>query len=117
MKKLSVMIVLAAMLLAGEAGAGTIQVWGAGTVSCGTWATERRRDSFLSIDEFTWVQGYVTGLNSGLPSTDSNYGQVGVQLDPDAAKVWLDNYCQAHPLESLARAADSLYDYAKAQNK
>ena len=117
MKKLSVAIVLAGMLLAGEAGADKYRVWGSGTVSCGTWITHRGSNSFLADAEFSWVQGFITGLNAGLPNDSSNYGQVGAQLDPNAVEVWVDNYCQAHPLNDLADAATVLYVYAKVQNK
>ena len=116
-KKLGIAIVLAGMLLADQAGAGTITLWGAGNTSCGTWITNRRTDPGTARFEFSWLQGYITGLNAGLPSTDSNYGQVGASIDVDAAKVWVDNYCQAHPLNNLADAATELYTYARSQNR
>jgi hypothetical protein len=117
MKKLSVMIVLAGMLLADQAGAQTYSIWGAGGGSCGTWVTDRHSNSDMAYDEFTWVQGYITGLNAGLPNKSSNNGQVGAQLDPNAAEVWLDTYCQAHPIDMLSDAAYQLYDYARSQNR
>ena len=57
MKKLGVGIVLAGMLLAGEAGADQYRVWGAGNTSCGTWVTNRRADSVPAYAEFYWVRG------------------------------------------------------------
>ena len=115
MKKLSVGLVLAGMLLAAEADAGSL--WGAGTASCGRWVTDRRNAPSTALFEFSWVQGYITGLNSGMPSSYTNNGQVGAQLDINAAEVWLDNYCQAHPLDHLADAADQLYTYARSRNE
>jgi len=112
MKKLSVMIVLAGMLLAGEAGAQTYNVWGAGAASCGTWVTDRRGEALVADIDFAWVQGYITGLNA------ANNGQVGAQFgEADAAEVWLDNYCTAHPLDHLIDATDQLYTSARSQNK
>ena len=28
------------------------------------------------------------------------------RIDADAISAWMDNYCQAHPLDSIAKAAD-----------
>jgi hypothetical protein len=117
MKKVNVGILLAGMLLAGEADAGSFRVWGEGVILCDTWISDRHSDLTMVNHEFSWVEGYITGLNSGLPSTSSNNGQVGEHIAAEGAKVWLDNYCQSHPLDTLAQAADKLYDYARSQNK
>jgi hypothetical protein len=117
MKKLGLAIVLVGMLLAREAGAQTINVWGSGTVSCGTWVTNRSNNPDMVFMEFSWVQGFITGLNAGLPIESSNNGHVGAHLDTNAAQVWLDNYCQAHPLDELSDASLALYFYARSQKK
>ena len=116
MKKVNVGILLAGMLLAGEADAGSFRVWGEGVILCDTWISDRHSDLTMANHEFSWVEGYITGLNSGLPSASSNNGQVGEHLAAEGAKVWLDNYCQSHPLDMLSQAADKLYDYARSQN-
>ena len=117
MNKLGLAIVLAVMLFAGKADAQMLRILGAGATVCGRWVIDRREDSALAIDEFSWVLGFFTGLNAGLPAESSNDHQVGAQLDVDVARVWLDNYCTAHPLDTLYQAANGLYLYAKSQNK
>ena len=117
MNKLGLAIVLVGMLLAGEADAQMLRILGAGAAVCGRWVTDRREDSALAIYEFSWVLGFFTGLNAGLPAESSNDHQVGAQLDVDVARVWLDNYCTAHPLDRLGKAAAQLYAYARSQNE
>ena len=117
MNKLGLAIVLAVMLFAGKADAQMLRILGAGATVCGRWVIDRREDSALAIDEFSWVLGFFTGLNAGLPAESSNDHQVGAQLDVDVARVWLDNYCTAHPLDRLSKAAAQLYAYTRSQNE
>jgi hypothetical protein len=117
MNNLGLAIVLAVMLFAGEADAQMLRILGAGAAVCGRWVIDRREDSALAIYEFSWVLGFLTGLNAGLPAESSNDHQVGARLDVDAARVWLDNYCTAHPLDRLAKAAAQLYAYTRSQNE
>ena len=116
MNKLGLAIVLAAMVLAGKVDAQVLIV-GSGGLSCGTWVTDRQRTSYGMMLEIAWVEGYITGLNAGLPSEFSNNHQVGAHLDLDGFNVWLDNYCTAHPLDHLIDATDQLYTSARSQNK
>ncbi len=37
-------------------------------------------------------------------------GEVGDGLDIPALVVWLDNYCQAHPLDWIMNAANEFYN-------
>ena len=58
-----------------------------------------------------WIQGYVTGLNSGLPASATDTGAIGEHIDIPALEVWIDNYCQAHPLDQIISAAQEFYNF------
>jgi len=83
-------------LLAPSAWAATEMGLGGG--SCGLWTAARRIRSSADFEQ--WVLGYLSGV-----------GAVALNLDPlnrvDAFGVWawIDNYCQAHPIERVTDAA------------
>jgi hypothetical protein len=75
-------------------------VYGSGVgVSCGTWWAERR-DVVLHADATQWVLGFLSGVSAS--------GPVLKQSDHNAIELWIDNYCQANPLDKLATAAAKL---------
>jgi len=86
-------------------GQGGVQNLGAGTFSCGQWVEEREAASrtgyFINAQ---WVNGYLTGRQDGSFSLTEQ--QVS---DVAARSVWLDNYCQANPLDELLAAARGLW--------
>jgi hypothetical protein len=70
--------------------------------SCGTWVEVRGRR--LAIGQEQWVFGFLTGVGSAgvyLPSKVNPLQGV----DANAVLAWMDNYCQAHPLENVGSAA------------
>jgi hypothetical protein len=81
------------------------EVFGAGTVSCGTWTQARQARSIGAGAGAQWVAGYLSGLNVGTASAgrDALSG-----TDFDGLMGWIDNYCQAHPLDPLVTAAHRL---------
>ena len=89
-------------------GQGGIQVLGAGNSSCGTWLDNREADDddpWETIIDSQWVNGYLTGRQDGEAS-----GLTEQQTSDAAARnIWLDNYCQANPLDDLTDAARGLW--------
>ena len=79
-------------------GQGAISVLGSGTVSCGTWLSDRKEDRDLAIINTAWVHGYLTGAQ--------DFDEEGEPLsktqvrDLPGREAWLDNYCRANPLKS-----------------
>jgi hypothetical protein len=70
-----------------------------------------------STAERQWVLGYVTSADAWGPwpiGTLSNGDNTGLL-------AWVDMYCQAHPLDDIAKAAEklvaALFDQAKASRK
>ncbi len=79
-------------------------IWGQGTNSCGRWLEERKKDSLESATLTVWVVGFLTAYNVYVaPSGDVLEG-----TDVDGAVAWIDNYCTAHPLETVASASEAL---------
>ena len=75
------------------------KVYGQGNQSCGAWEERNRleRDTHL----FTWVVGFVSGAAYASPKTLR-------ETDSEGIAAWMDSYCQAHPLDSIANAAGAL---------
>jgi hypothetical protein len=75
---------------------------GAGNVSCGAWTAARRSESASSHEQ--WVLGFLSGLGAGVEVSglDPLKG-----VDPEGVWAWVDNYCQAKPLDALLTAAEA----------
>jgi hypothetical protein len=107
--KVVLMVSAAAMgLMAGQVYAAPYHLIGSGVGSCGTWTADRRQpDSLAAIMGEQWVVGFLSGVGF----TGLGVGLTPQPLDPlngvDAQAVWawVDNFCQAYPLASVADAA------------
>jgi hypothetical protein len=80
---------------------GRYTIYGFGARSCGAWVEARREESLTATAYEGWMLGFVSGYGYG--SED----QLRV-TDAKAMSVWLDNYCQAHPLDTIAVASQAL---------
>jgi hypothetical protein len=89
-------------------------IFGAGSRPCGSWLQLRSQALPESAILQSWVLGYVTSVNANLLSVDQD---VTAGAAPDALFSWIDNYCAAHPLDSLARAASAMLDSLLVKNK
>jgi hypothetical protein len=89
-------------------------ILGAGGRPCGSWLQVRSQALPDSAVLQSWLLGYVTSVNANVLTV----GQDVTKGDsPDALLTWVDNYCAAHPLDSVARAAGSLVESLRAKNK
>jgi len=71
-------------------------VIGSGTISCGTWTAWRRSGQAAHAEQ--WILGFLSGIG---------YEGVGDPLngvDANAVWAWMDNYCQANPLDAIVKA-------------
>jgi hypothetical protein len=89
-------------------------ILGAGSRPCGSWLRVRSQALPDSAIMQSWVLGYVTSVNANLLSVNRD---VTGDAAPDALFTWIDNYCAAHPLDSLARAASAMLDALLVKNK
>jgi hypothetical protein len=96
---------LAVALLTSPAMADTVRMIGAGAASCGTWTADRQQRSTgrhsLSLMDEQWVLGFLSGIAvMGDESVDPLR-----RMDAEGVWAWVDNYCQAHPIETISSAA------------
>lgn len=102
------------LCFADESLAGTREnsmVLGAGTLACSQWTARSRTvpDSYIMM---SWIHGYVSAYNFLYwPS-----GDITAQTDSAGIAVSLDNYCAAHPLDTLGVATTSLLVDLAARN-
>jgi hypothetical protein len=89
-------------------------ILGAGSRPCGSWLQLRSQALPESAILQSWVLGYVTSVNANLLSVNQD---VTAGATPDALFSWIDNYCAAHPLDSLSRASGALLDTFLAKEK
>lgn len=89
-------------------------IFGAGSRSCGSWLQVRSQALPDAVVLQSWVLGYLTSVNANVLSVNRD---VTGGAEPDALFSWLDSYCAAHPLESVARAASALLDSLIVKNK
>lgn len=78
---------------------GAYTVYGSGAMSCGKWTSVRKGSDWYT--EGQWVLGYVTAheRTSSVKMTST---------DSDGIAGWIDTYCAANSLDTLARAANAL---------
>lgn len=78
-------------------------VLGAGVTSCGTWTEHRQSDDMSAyMADVNWVLGYLTAIN------DASDIDVSDGTDIAGLRAWIDNYCQANPLQPIYQAANAL---------
>jgi hypothetical protein len=102
----TVLACLVVVALGMHTDAEAFRVVGVGTSSCGTWTVHRR--ALTSPEWFTdsaWVAGFLSGIGFvGEGGDDPLHG-----LDANAVDAWIDNYCQANPLDDIETAAEHFY--------
>lgn len=87
-------------------------ILGAGGRPCGSWLEARSQASPESTILQSWVLGYVTSVNANLLTASQD---VADGKTPDGLFSWIDDYCAAHPLDSVARATAGLYEALRAK--
>lgn len=85
-----------------------------GARSCGVWVADRNNsDKMRASVDFTWLIGYLSGLGVGGQSI-AEYRDFLKGADNESIALWMDNYCKAHPLESISTGANILsFELAK----
>lgn len=76
-----------------------------GVRSCGSWVAEKPAGRDRSITRLTtdaWFGGFISGLAA---SSSTDFLK---DVDAVSIEIWVDNYCQANPLNSLADAGTEL---------
>lgn len=93
-------------IISGLGAAAAYHQIGAGIDSCGTWTADRSNPrGVAALQDEQWVVGFLSGV--GFVNQDGDDPLIGV--DAEAVWAWIDNYCHANPLASIARAAAQFY--------
>ncbi len=71
---------------------------GTGNQSCGYWTETRKgRDQAANLDLYSYAGGFLSSYNLAFDKKDILAG-----TDMDGLMGWMDNYCQANPLNKIA---------------
>ena len=76
-----------------------------GISDCGEWAVARKTNLAMALEH------YVIGVLNGMSfATQKEFWQAkGVRISREAAYLWMDNYCQSHPFETILGATIALF--------
>ena len=77
-------------------------VMGIGAASCGKWSEPHTAGALEA--NYQWVVGFVSGANMFTENDIIDRPEV----DYAALMAWMDNYCNAHPLDTVQVAAFKL---------
>ncbi|HYM72167.1 MAG TPA: hypothetical protein VET89_04235 [Stellaceae bacterium] len=80
-------------------------ILGAGSRPCGAWLQARSQAVPESGVMQSWLLGYITSFNAHNLTLTSD---IAAGTNADGIFAWVDDYCSAHPIDSVARAAASL---------
>jgi hypothetical protein len=77
---------------------GTYTNYGTGVSSCGRWIVETGDVHFMNVN---WVLGFLSGVG---------YAATRDLRETDSAGIdkWITKYCEEHPLDTVATAAQAL---------
>jgi hypothetical protein len=88
----------------GDPAAPTYVIRGAGADSCGDWNQYKLTDDPARYGSISWVLGYISAFNNFV-SAD---GDLGAHASVDEITAWIDEYCKAKPLDTVAGATTAL---------
>jgi len=99
--KVALMIVLGLALATAKANAAPSHAKWMGEATCSAWPAQESYDDFDKALLLNWVLGWLS--RSGKDGSD-----VLARVDQPAVSRWVDNYCAAHPTDTLISAAATL---------
>ena len=113
MKKLlsSTLLAITVSLFVTNGFAGSIRGAGAGT--CGEWVESRKTVNDWS-GTLHWIQGFISSYNY-FSYKGKNPDALYEGITHQSIAVWMDNYCQQHPLHNIATGAVGLVNELKAR--
>jgi hypothetical protein len=80
-------------------------IHGPGSQSCGRWLVDRSSGGAPATADEGWVLGFISGYNEfELGVKFRNWPDVADGSDAPGIFSWIDNYCTANPMGSLANA-------------
>ena len=100
------------LLIAPDAAAGEKAVAGAGVTTCAVFASRYKENlEKVEIIYFTWAQGFMSGLNTGLIASNSETPDLHPNdFDTEDQQGHIRHYCDQHPLADYFEATLDLYN-------
>jgi len=87
---------------------GNYEKLGVGNLECENWTQARRSGDVFAVWWKTlilgWVQGYVSAFNLYNPNIVAIHRSADIAIMAD----WVDTYCQEHPANDIADAAEAV---------
>ncbi len=90
-------------------------VAGVGANSCGKFIADiEAGHQILTSLYFSWVQGFLTGLNTKYLLCPESATELS---DHDALMLWIKNYCEENPLDQYLMAVTKLWAELRVKQK
>ena len=110
MRFLVLIVLLTACLNTSAADAdGAYGIRGVGNIGCGKYVADYQ-ENVIGYDKLVndaWIAGFLTATNRHVKN---NALDVGGKIDLESIRLWIFNYCNAHPLEDLHDATVKLVE-------
>lgn len=104
MKALIALMVVSIVAVSNSSNAQPPILFGVGGESCGSWASGKT--SAVDVTAHSqWLWGYISAFNV---YQYPDHGDVAYGTDWQGLAAWMDNYCLAHPLDTIQSAALNL---------
>lgn len=100
-----VLVALTATCAIASTNSGQFMDRGFGLASCGKWTSEHQAELILASGMDEWVLGYLTSYNRWVVKNGSD---IADGTDSDGISAAVTQYCTAHPLDTVAAAAEDL---------
>ena len=73
-----------------------------GSYDCGQWFN-------AGPPAKSWLLGFLSGVNFMVANPKKRYDPLDTMNSAEQAYLWMDNYCKANPLKTIANGASDLY--------
>jgi hypothetical protein len=106
MKALVAIVSIAITAASASACHAKIVMAGAGTSTCGQFASHYAKNPQVELSYFAWAQGFMSAMNIGRAASPSPaYRDLGSPIEHQMSQIRI--YCDAHP---LAPYSDAVFD-------
>ena len=80
-----------------------------GNTECADYLLYRQQDSQWYWSRLYWLQGFISGVSHHELRSEGE-SRLDYSGDADSMALWIRNYCEEFPDNSLFQAADAFYD-------
>jgi hypothetical protein len=102
-KDMKTKLVITMLFLACNLGQSVFSQTMFGDVDCGVWLNKKR------MPDRAWVLGYLSGLNTMHELNGNSNNPLSKVNSAEQIYVWMDNYCQKNPLNTVGDGGFQLF--------